>query len=68
MRIHKRHKIVSAAKSEISEAVTGAIKNHDLTYGEIMSILANEIRSWAGFMIQDEREEDDEKDNNSIQN
>jgi hypothetical protein len=56
-RIHPRHKIVSKAKSEIGETIINAIKEYDLTYGELMSILANEIRAWAGYMIRDERKD-----------
>lgn len=54
-KMHPRHQIVSKAKSKITEAILDILKEYDLTYGELMSILANEIRSWAGYMIRDER-------------
>jgi hypothetical protein len=49
------------AESEISKAVSEIIKKHDLTYGELMFVLANETRSWAKCMIKDEREDADEE-------
>lgn len=53
--MHPRHQIVSKAKSKIASVILDTLKEYDLTYGELMSVLANEIRSWAGYMIRDER-------------
>ncbi len=58
MKLHERHIPFQQAKSEISKVVEEAVEKHNLTYGELFSILANELRSWAGCVIRDERDEE----------
>ena len=57
MRLHPRHDQVTKADLQIKQAVTFAVKQHELTYGELVGILAGVISSWAKFQVRDEREE-----------
>jgi hypothetical protein len=57
IQLSPRHHPVSEGRHEISTAVSAAIKAHDLTYAEITSILADEMRAWAGYNMKDEREQ-----------
>ena len=55
LKIHPRHKKVSTARNEISTAICNTINTHELTYGELFSIISNELQSWSGYLIKDER-------------
>lgn len=56
IRMHKRHSLVSEARSDIYKAVSIAVKKYELTYGELTFILAKELSSWADWQITDERD------------
>jgi hypothetical protein len=56
VKLHERHDSTVKAHLAIAEAVVGAVKQYDLTFAELMSILAAEIASWAKYSIRDERE------------
>jgi hypothetical protein len=57
VKLHPRHDQVTKAGLQITQAVTFAVKQHELTYGELMGILAEVISTWAKFQVRDEREE-----------
>ena len=57
MNLHERSEAVAKARLEIREFITGAIGKHGLTYGELLSILGQEICGWAKLLVLDERGE-----------
>lgn len=59
MTLHPRHFIVSKAQAQYCEFVTKIIKEHHLTYGELVFILSKELSTWAAYQIRDERAIDD---------
>jgi hypothetical protein len=59
MKLHPRHSIVTEARHDIAQAVTRAVTKHDITYGELFSILAGEMAGWAKYAIREERHPDD---------
>lgn len=58
MTIHPRHDQVTRASIDISQAVVDAVKKHELTYAELVSLLAAALASWTKFEIRSERETD----------
>lgn len=60
MKLHPRHEPVVLGGIAIAEAVTKAVKDYNLTYGELYAILGGQITSWARFQMRDEREEEPE--------
>lgn len=48
-------KCTKAASIEIRRAITAIIEKHDLTYGELFSILANSIEWWSRRLMAKER-------------
>lgn len=61
MRLHERTQIVNRARIEVKEAVWAAVKAHDLTYGEVHSILGSIISDFAKYQIRDERHPGEDK-------
>jgi hypothetical protein len=57
--IHPRYFIVRKAAGELNEAMAKILKTHGLTFGEITSILAEEILIWNKYAIRHERHPDD---------
>jgi hypothetical protein len=57
MELSPRHFPVATARNEIDTAVTNAVEKHSLTYGELFSILAGLMASWARYAVKDERGE-----------
>ena len=55
MSMHPRYEVTQAASREIGRAISQSVRAHKLTYGEITSILASELASFAKFQIRDER-------------
>lgn len=55
MTLHPRTQKVNLARAEIKMALAKLYQAHDLTFGEITSILADEAMSIAKFMIRMER-------------
>jgi hypothetical protein len=61
MKLHERTFIVKIAKGEIEMAILKIANAHDLTFGEVMSILGNVIQSSATYEIRQERHGDRSK-------
>ena len=55
MQLHERTMKVQGAGIELSGHVWDTIKKHDLTYGEITSLLSQEIIKVAKYQIRTER-------------
>jgi len=52
--LHPRHEIRVKAEVDHMEALIKIIKEYDLTYGEIFTILSSSITRWAGYLKIDE--------------
>jgi hypothetical protein len=59
LRIHPRTRVVQSAELEIGDAVQAVVEKHDLTYTEIMQILASTQLHWLKYALRDERHPDD---------
>lgn len=57
MKIHKRHVPVRKAQNELSLWLVEWMQRHDLTHGEIVRSLADEMQAYAVMMVRQEREE-----------
>jgi hypothetical protein len=57
MKLPARHEPTVKAKIEIEKAIAAAVGIHELTYAELMWILAQEMAGWTKWQIRDEREE-----------
>lgn len=57
--LHERYFKVKEAGFELSEFVSKWIAKHGLTWGELTSILANELAYRATYQIRQERHGDD---------
>lgn len=68
MRLHPRHPIVAAAQGEIADAVLQAIKTHDLTYPELLTILTEVQRAWVSYMLRDERNPSQPEEDTPVSN
>lgn len=55
LKLHPRTLIVQRAKVELSTALSDIIEKHDLTFGEVFSVLAQESASWAKVAVREER-------------
>lgn len=55
LRIHPRHAITQRASLDVREALLRAVERHDLTYGEVFTILADALAEWAKHARRDER-------------
>lgn len=58
MRLHPRYTIAKAAELQIREAISDAVTEHDITYAELLIILANEQHRWATYLLRTERHPD----------
>lgn len=54
--LHPRHKKVEAAKMRIVQTILDVTKAEELTFAEVLCILAEESRSWAYAAMKEERE------------
>lgn len=59
MRLHPRLATVREAELEIEIAIGEIAKKHNLTYGEMFSILSTQMQREAKYMIRAERHPDD---------
>lgn len=58
-KIHPRVKITTSARIDVQDAILKIVEFHELSYGEITSILAEELSSRAKCQIRNERHPDD---------
>lgn len=56
-KIHPRHYQVAAATSEVQTHLSGAIERHELTYAEVMVVLATVTQTWAYLLLKADRGE-----------
>ena len=54
-KLHPRHEPVVLAGIDISKAIREAAQKYELTYAELISILAQQIASWTKSEIREER-------------
>jgi hypothetical protein len=59
MRLHERTMLVQGARCEFTRMTLDWIEKHGLTYGEVASVLGEEICILAKMMIRHERHPDD---------
>lgn len=59
MRLHKRTMPVQKAANEFRAYALDWVERHDLTYGEIVGIIAESLGTIAKFMRREERHPDD---------
>ena len=59
MRLHPRYAITKQAALQIDKAISDAIAEHDITYAELLVILAEQQRKWATYLLRAERHPDD---------
>lgn len=59
MRLHPRYTIAKAAELQISAAISAAIQEHDISYAELLVILAEQQRMYATYLLRTERHPDD---------
>lgn len=57
IQLHPRTRIVDSARADISDAVMKAFRTHELTFTELLYLLAQEAHSWASTAIKAERED-----------
>jgi hypothetical protein len=57
MKLHERHDQITSGGIAIRLAVSNAAKQHALTHGEVIHILAAIILSWATSAVRAERGE-----------
>lgn len=55
MRRHPRSIIVQQAECDMREAFGKVVQKHDLTFAEIVQILAGDLLSWTKWAIRAER-------------
>lgn len=55
MKLHPRYAIAKQAELQIGAAISAAINEHDITYAELLIILASEQRKWATYLLREER-------------
>lgn len=61
MKLHERVFLVQEAKTEIEMSILKIANAHDLTFGEVMSILGSVIQTSAKYQIREERHGDASK-------
>ena len=59
MKLHKRTRVVDQARLEFDQFVLDLSQKHDLTYGELFSILGRSIAENAKYQIRAERHPND---------
>ena len=52
---HPRVAEVQQAETAVRAALQSAIAAHNLTYGEITTVLSRALLAWAGYQVDDER-------------
>lgn len=57
IQLHPRTRVTNQARVAIAASVLAAVKQYDLTYAEILYILADETHSWASSALRQAREE-----------
>jgi hypothetical protein len=62
MPISSRVFVTQQAMGQISQALLSIIQEHDLTFGEIMLILADLQKSWAYHLTTEERRPERDKE------
>jgi hypothetical protein len=55
VKLHPRYAITTAAEIQIGEAISAAITEHDITYAELLVILAGQQQKWATYLLRTER-------------
>lgn len=55
MQLHPRTNIVDKARSKLAEFMLQLEQEHDLTYGEMLSLLCKQAAEVARYLIRDER-------------
>jgi hypothetical protein len=55
MQLHKRTMMVQGAQNEFNSFVIDLIEKHELTYGEIIGIIADRLASFGKLMRREER-------------
>lgn len=58
MKLHPRYAVAKAAGDDIGDAIDAAVAAHDITYAEVLVILAEQQRKWATFALRAERHPD----------
>jgi hypothetical protein len=59
VRLHKRTTIVQKARNEFETFLLELEQKHELTYGEVFSLLGNAIANLAKYQIRGERHPND---------
>ena len=59
MKLHQRTRIVDKARLEFDTFLLDLEQKHELTYGELFSMLGNAIAHLAKYQIRSERHPDD---------
>lgn len=59
MKLHNRMMLVQEARAEFGKLVAEWAEKHDLTYGELVSVMSEQLQSIAKYMIREERHPDD---------
>ncbi len=54
IKLHPRHQIRIYAEAEHNKALLEIIQNHNLTYGEIFTLLSKSMRDWVSYFQKDE--------------
>lgn len=55
MRIHPRTKTVNKARGELTEFLCDLEQRHELTIGEVLSLLGEEVMHFARFQVRADR-------------
>lgn len=55
MKIHPREKIVTAASIDFGQFMVQLLKKHELTHGELFTLLAEQLTSSAKYAVREER-------------
>ena len=61
IRLHERYFIVETARGKLESALIGIREEHELTFGECVSILSCMLASLAKYAIRRERHGDDQQ-------
>jgi hypothetical protein len=59
LKLHPRAQIITRARLEFDEFLVDLEQKHELTFGELFSILGNAISNFAKYQIRAERHPDD---------
>ncbi len=58
MKLHQRSFIVQQASIDVNKAVVEVVQKHNLTFAELVHVLASCLQSWARFEVREERAEE----------